>query len=101
MSRILGYRCGVPLNECGGAVMKTQSKLAGVKLHGTRLQAFQCYTNFLKRRGYVQVDDNVREYRHPEGGEIIMLPKKSKFGGEFRAGKEGRLMAKRGSGTIG
>lgn len=103
MSRLQAFACGVPDKECGGAHMKMQAKLSPLRLHGTREQAFKCYTNWLKRRGYVMVDDNPREWinRDIDGDGIIMLPKKSRFGAEFRAGKEDRVMAERGSGTLG
>lgn len=49
----------------------------------------------LKAQGYIPV--GAREFLTPGGGPVLVLSKKSKFGGRLRNGKLGeRLMPKRG-----
>jgi len=38
--------------------------------------------------------------RPPDGGPILVLSKKSKFGGRMRKGKAGRVMPERGGGVV-
>ena len=98
------YACGVPTNECIGSLAPVKRPLALPMAHGTREEAFRCMVASLKRRGYTRIGG--REYAPPDGGPILVLAKKIRFGGRLRRGKsaEGgktkRVMPERGGGII-
>ena len=92
------YACGTPKQECDGSPMKHNAMLASqMKLHGERLQAFNCMKRWLLRQGYKQVGN--REFQLGDG-PIRVLTKKSSYGKRLRPGKEGRVMATRGRGHV-
>jgi len=78
------YLCGVPREHCRGALVTAPHK-AGMKVHGSSTEAFNCMTKYLLKQGYTRVGG--REFRPPNGGPIRVLTKKSRFGGALRRGK--------------
>ena len=96
--------CGVPVASCGGTGYVTKQQISP-KAHGSRDEAFRCMRRHLIAQGYVPIGP--REFRPPDGGCILVLTKKSRFGGRLRTGKraEGgtttsRFMPDRGAGII-
>lgn len=96
--------CGVPNTDCTGSAYITQQQIPP-KAHGSRGEAFRCMTRYLMSQGYERIGQ--REFRPPNGGCILVLTKKSRFGGRLRTGKraEGgtstsRFMPDRGAGLI-
>ncbi len=87
------YVCGVNPSECSGAVLQTSAGLRGkiVKAHGSPLEAFRCKRRDLLRQGYKEV--GMREFSPPDGGPILVLTKKSRFGAALRGGKRGGGLA--------
>ena len=83
------FLCGVPTHKCKGSDATLHKN--GIKTHGTSIEAFKCYKNFLLSSGYKQVGN--REFQRP-GEPILVLSKKSKFGRPLRKGKTGEGMAK-------
>ncbi len=99
MSRQRRFLCGVPENECTGSVTQNTKGWRGSrKSHVTREEAFTCKANNLVRHGYVRFGS--KEFASPNDGPILLLNKKSKFGGVLRQGKEDRFMPRRGSGEV-
>jgi hypothetical protein len=83
--------CGVPSNECCGSAGKLSPGLSvGLKSHADPEEAFDCYRAWLLRQGYRQVGG--REFEAPDGGPILVLTRKRRFGALLRGGKEGRFM---------
>lgn len=96
------FTCGVPSGHCAGSKPPMLSFGIGTKVskvHVTPEDAFRCYTRWLIREeGYTRVGP--REFSK-DGGPILMITKKSRFGGVLRKGKEKRLMPqKHGGGFI-
>lgn len=99
--------CGVPADSCSGANTdvnaRMESKGGGRKLHSSHEEAFKCHARFLVAQGYAQVGS--REFQL-EDGPILVLTKKSRFGGRMRPGKSGekgtsnRNMPVRGAGLV-
>lgn len=86
MSRQQRILCGVPQGECTGGLLKTDQQLGTTKCHASREEAFRCMKRHLLNSGYKQVGS--REFQI--GNEpILILPKKTKFGGRLRRGKLG------------
>jgi len=57
-----------------------------LKAHNSAPEAFKCHARYLiKVLGYEQVGS--REFRPPDGGPILVLTKKCRFGGVLRKGK--------------
>ena len=83
---LVGFICGVPDLECSGGKLITDQHLGHKKYHTTRLEAFNCMKNHLLSTGFTQVGS--REFLNPENNYVRVLPKKSKFGGALRWGKE-------------
>ena len=99
MSRQMKILCGVPDGECSGDLTITGPKWSGHrKVHTTREEAFRCKAKHLTRLGYTQVGS--QEFSPPDGGPVLALTKKSRFGDRARRGKENRYMPDRG-GVIG
>ena len=103
----MGVLCGTPENYCNGSVAAMSNSWRGShKSHTDRVQAFKCYARYLTRvKGYTKVGS--REFKPSDGGPILVLTKKIRFGGELMRGKSGgetkskRKMPKlRTSGTI-
>lgn len=92
------YLCGVPKDECEGAsVMANNGVGKALKAHGSPEQAFKCYKHYLLRKGYTMIGS--REFSPPgDNGPVIVLNKKSHFGGRLRPGKSGEA-SKSGSGN--
>jgi hypothetical protein len=84
------YLCGVPSDKCTGGMTGVSNglKKAG-KTHGSPAEAHKCYSKWLLSQGYTQVGP--REYSK-NGGPILLLTKKSKFGARLRGGKADRQM---------
>lgn len=85
--------CGTPEKFCTGSGTGVSKGISGGsaikrhKLHSSGDDAFRCYKQFLiNQRGCVEVGS--REFRLPEGG-VLVLTKKSRFGGRLRSGKTG------------
>ena len=82
------YACGVPTSICQGAMTIVPRSLKGMKTHGSRMEAFRCRVAWLLAQGYTRIGG--REFRPPGGiGPVMVLTKKSRFGGELRGGKRG------------
>ena len=81
--------CGVPREHCTGYKVPVSSGLGkDTWAHGDRASAFRCKRNYLvKVLGYTQVGN--REFSPPDGGPILVLTKKIRFGGRLRKGKRG------------
>lgn len=89
----LKHTCGVPKELCNGGTVLTNKSLGGsIKAHGTSEEAFKCHKRYLLSQGYEQIGS--RDFRPPDGGPILILSKKSKFGGKLRKGKADRWMPK-------
>ena len=85
------YLCGVPDNYCQGSLTQSCNGLGkSCRSHGSPMQAFSCYANYLIKQGYKQVGP--REFSSPNNGPIVVLTKKSKFGTMLRGGKGDRFM---------
>ena len=67
------------------AAMAARGQQGARKLHETPQGAYQCYARYLLAHGYKQIGR--REFEPVEGGPILVLTKKSKFGGMMRRGK--------------
>ena len=85
------YTCGVPKEHCNGAHIAMNARMggpSGMKAHGSPEEAFRCKARYLKKvLGYKQIGG--REFAPPDGGPVMVLTKKSRFGGVIRAGKGG------------
>ena len=104
----LAYTCGVDEKRCSGSKMTASQGLRNfLKIHGSPEEAFKCKArDLVANEGYTQIGP--REFSPKDGGPILVLTKKSKFGGILRRGKRGtetgstnRVMPKkRGGGFI-
>jgi hypothetical protein len=99
------FTCGVPGEHCSGATVQTSAGIRGdvVYAHNTHEEAFKCRARYLVRVwGYQRVGQ--REFRPPDGGPILVLTKKSRFGGELRKGKavkdSGRVLPRMAPGGL-
>lgn len=82
------YFCGVPNRCCQGSdcILSSHLRKGQPKVHYTSEAAFKCHANWLvKELGYERRGN--REFAMPNGGPIVVLTKKSRFGGELRGGK--------------
>lgn len=94
--------CGVHPDECLGFMPSRLShaldgmwprkagKKVHTKVHRTHEEAYQCKKRYLVRQGYTPRRN--REFKPPDGGPILVLDKKCRYGAELRKGKDGRLM---------
>lgn len=86
MSKRNLFLCAVPRESCAGFVYITDQHLPP-KAHNSSSEAFKCHARYLKSQGYEQIGP--REFRPPDGGPVLVLPKQSKYGGRLRQGKRG------------
>jgi len=102
MSRQSRILCGVPQEYCAGGRLITDQMLGTNKCHSSRSEAFRCKVDYLVNvLGYEQIGS--REFSPSDGGPVLVLTKKMRFGGLLRSGKEGtRFMpaGRRNSGLI-
>lgn len=90
MSHKKAFLCGVPDQFCSGGV-KAIENIVAKRGHSSSEEAFRCKKNYLVQQlGYTQI--GAREFRPPDGGPVLVLTKKSRYGGVVRRGKEDRLM---------
>ena len=107
--------CGVPDPHCTGGVVTANGlwdwrRRSGgnnaapksAKLHHSHEEAFKCMCKHLRSEGYEQV--GTREFAKPDG-PVLVLDKRTRFGMEWRKGKEGdksssRFTPMRGRGAI-
>ncbi len=83
------FMCGTPKDKCIGSPESVNAALAGPrKLHVSSQAAFDCHKKYLMSLGYTQVNDS-RALSPPDGGEVRILTKPSRFGARLRNGKEG------------
>lgn len=85
--------CGVPDINCMGTWTAASNGIrhgGQRKLHTSPEEAFKCYAKYLLSQGYKQIGP--REFAPPDGGPIMLLSKKSKFGARCRGGKGDRQM---------
>jgi hypothetical protein len=85
--------CGVPDANCSGSSTAASNGIrhgGQRKMHGSHEEAFKCYAKYLLSQGYKQIGS--REFAPPDGGPIMLLTKKSKFGSTCRGGKGDRQM---------
>jgi len=87
MSRRFMVLCGVPEGECVGALFTTDQQLGTTKGHGSHEEAFKCRVRYLLKQGYTRI--GTRDFRPPDGGPVLILGKKSRYGGRLRLGKFG------------
>jgi hypothetical protein len=66
-----------------------------IKAHGSSEQAFKCYEQYLLRNGYKKIGS--REFQPIAGGPVMVLTKKSHFGGRLRKGKSGEKAVSSGN----
>ena len=86
MSRNQKYTCGTPDEHCSGGNVSLPKR--SVKAHNTPEEAFACFRRYLlKVLGYTAVDGCGRSFRPPDGGPVLVLTKKSRYGGTLRTGK--------------
>lgn len=88
-----GYMCPTPKEFCAAPLAKLNAGLdkKGIKKHGTRKEAMQCYAHYLvNHKNCTKLSK--REFKHPNG-PIEVLSRESQFGCELRAGKRGDNMA--------
>jgi hypothetical protein len=84
------YLCGTPPAECYGSYTDTSARASEAakqkmrKMHSTREEAFKCHCRYLLRTGHKRVGP--REFETPHGS-VLVLTKKSHFGGELKRGK--------------
>jgi len=81
------YVCPTPRAECSGAPTIVDSHGRTIKAHGSHGAAFDCYVAWLRTQGYIR--KSTREFYAPNGGPILVLTKKRRFGGAIRGGKRG------------
>ena len=84
------FLCGTPSDFCCGAFTMFDAALGRCgrsKAHPTRVDAFKCYQKYLLSKGYKKV--GTREFLPPDGGPVLLLNRKGKFGGMLRNGKSG------------
>jgi hypothetical protein len=83
-----GYTCGVPKGHCSGGepVLSHHLRKPPLKVHNSSVEAFRCHARWLVNvEGYERVGN--REFVDPNDGRILVLTKKSRFGGVLRQGK--------------
>jgi hypothetical protein len=82
--------CQTPDQHCGAAVVQVNARMGkSAKAHGSSTEAFLCYKRYLVNVcGYTQIGG--REFRPPDGGPILVLTKKIRYGARLRGGKQGR-----------
>jgi hypothetical protein len=78
------FLCGVPHDECEGAKVTTSAGVRASKAHSSSEEAFNCHKRWLIKRGYKQIGTHEFQFG---AGPIVVLSKKSKFGGRLRPGK--------------
>lgn len=87
MSRQRRVLCGVPREYCTGGKLITDQSLGTNKCHISRGAAFDCRVNHLVNvLGYKQIGS--KEFSPPDGGRILVLTKRIRYGGLLRSGKE-------------
>lgn len=87
------YTCGVPKEHCNGAHVATSAGTREIenlyKAHVSPSQAFNCRARYLTHvLGYERIGQ--REFSPPDGGPVLVLSKKIRFGGKLRKGKGAR-----------
>ncbi|MGI0012907.1 MAG: hypothetical protein ACREBU_05620 [Nitrososphaera sp.] len=89
------FLCGTPRVNCSGgnSILSSGLKDCGFKIHVTSFEAFKCFARYQERTlGFEKVAP--REFRTSEG--ILILSKKSKFGGKLKSGKnDAKIKGKR------
>jgi hypothetical protein len=92
------FLCGVPEGKCSGTLSRISKNWKGSqKTHASRDEAFECYVRHLLAQGYVRLGP--KEFQLGDG-PILLVNKRSQFGGVMRQGKAERWMPRRGSGEI-
>lgn len=82
------FLCGVPKDKCAGTLSTVNAALGGnKKAHTSSEDAFACHRRFLVGEGYKQV--GTRAFDPQNGGPVLIISKKSRFGARLRNGKEG------------
>ena len=76
---MLGYSCPTPANLCFGSLIT--DGLGGqtsvrVKYHQSHIDGQNCYGKYLVSQGYEKLEGSRRDFRMPNGGGILTLPKK-------------------------
>jgi hypothetical protein len=85
MSQARKVMCGTPETECTGSKAPLIPGMPGKKTHSSNTEAFRCYRRHLIAKGYTPVGS--RAFSPPDGGPVLILSKKTRFGGGFRRGK--------------
>lgn len=95
MSKKFVIVCNTPKEYCTGSSYITDQHIHP-KAHGSRAEAFRCHARYLKKvEGYTQIGS--REFRPNDGGPVLVMSKKSRYGSRLRRGKgeSGRVEASR------
>ena len=90
MARVVA--CPTPELHCSGGTMARNAgiRYEKIKFHQSHPESFRCYVRYLIRvKGYTRIPYMARCFRPPDGGPVMMLTKKSKFGAAMRTGKKG------------
>jgi hypothetical protein len=86
--------CGVPKEHCTGGNRQVSAGLRKtIKAHSSAIEAYNCMARYLVKQGYTAKPN--REF-HKEGEPVLVLTKKSRYGGALRGGKAGRSMPAKG-----
>lgn len=95
------FLCGTPEQYCSGKITRlTKGWKGSHRTHSSHLEAFKCHVQYLKKEGFTQIGN--REFVDPQDDSVLVLTKKSRFGGKLRRGKEGgrSMPSVRTGGTI-
>ena len=97
---IYKHVCGTPKEFCGGSNTNVNHGLGGViKTHNSPEDAFVCYKRYLIKQGYTATGSQT--FAAPNGGPVLILTKKGRFGAKLRTGKEAtRNMSMKHCGVI-
>lgn len=85
------YLCQTPQDQCGGSHRAMNHGLENIKkrAHGSPSEAFRCHRRYLLAQGFTQVGG--RDFSPPGNeGPVLVLTKKSRYGGKLRPGKTGQ-----------
>lgn len=86
------YACGVQKDKCCGSTIQSSHGVPLTKAHASSEEAFNCKRRSLLADGYEQVGS--REFTKGDG-PILLLDRKSKFGGVMKRGKNEKGTGKR------
>lgn len=84
------FACGTPSSNCTGGITQLshgiETKLS--RTHSYSDEAHRCHMRYLMSLGCKPM--GARELENPNTGAVLILSKKSKFGGKLKPGKKGK-----------